>query len=220
MATTIISNISSFDYEPDILTDNGRDGITSFQFSIVGGFSALNSNFSLGQDISGVPDQPPGNFKVVRRNMSHIAGDVSNGLYRVQITGEGGTGDNSLFVLETSYQYQKEIVSGFIQLPALDAAVNYICEWLSPTVTITTNSQTEDVTAVQDSARSLVASQEVQIIRNKPDRSAIIGTVQYPVFGPGIDVNSINIVGSSVENAGGWFRVRASATKGQMQLVL
>ena len=220
MATTIISNISSFDYEPDILTDNGRDGITSFQFSIVGGFSALNSNFSLGQDISGVPDQPPGNFKVVRRNMSHIAGDVSNGLYRVQITGEGGTGDNSLFVLETSYQYQKEIVSGFIQLPALDAAVNYICEWLSPTVTITTNSQTEDVTAVQDSARSLVASQEVQIIRNKPDRSAIIGTVQYPVFGPGIDVNSINIVGSSVENAGGLFRVRASATKGQMQLVL
>ena len=138
----------------------------------------------------------------------------------MQITGEGGTGDNSLFVLETSYQYQKEIVSGFIQLPALDAAVNYICEWLSPTVTITTNSQTEDVTAVQDSARSLVASQEVQIIRNKPDRSAIIGTVQYPVFGPGIDVNSINIVGSSVENAGGLFRVRASATKGQMQLVL
>jgi hypothetical protein len=220
MATTIISNISSFDYEPDILTDNGRDGITSFQFSIVGGFSALNSNFSLGQDISGVPDQPPGNFKVVRRNMSHIAGDVSNGLYRVQITGEGGTGDNSLFVLETSYQYQKEIVSGFIQLPTLDAAVNYICEWLSPTVTITTNSQTEDVTAVQDRARSLVASQEVQIIRNKPDRSAIIGTVQYPVFGPGIDVNSINIVGSSVETAGGLFRVRASATKGQMQLVL
>ena len=220
MATTIISNISSFDYEPDILTDNGRDGITSFQFSIVGGFSALNSNFSLGQDISGVPDQPPGNFKVVRRNMSHIAGDVGDGLYRVQITGEGGTGDNSLFVLETSYQYQKEIVSGFIQLPTLDASVNYICEWLSPTVTITTNNQTEDVTAVQERARSLVAGQPVQIIRNKPDRSAIIGTVQYPVFGAGIDVDAINIIGSSVETAGGLFRVRASATKGQMQLVI
>lgn len=220
MSATILSNISSFDFEPDILTDNGRDGITSFQFSIVGGFSALNSTFSLGEGISGVPDQPPGNFKVVRRNMSHIAGDVSNGLYRVQITGEGGTGDSALFVLETSYQYQKEIVSGFIQLPQLDASVNYICEWLSPTATITTNSQTEDVTAVQDRARSLVASQEVQIIKNKPDKSAIIGTVQYPVFGPGIDVNSINIIGSSVENAGGLFRVRASATKGQMQLVL
>ena len=220
MATTIISNISSFDYEPDILTDNARDGITSFQFSIVGGFSALNSNFSLGQDISGVPDQPPGNFKVVRRNMSHIAGDVGNGLYRVQITGEGGTGDNSLFVLETSYQYQKEIVSGFVQLPTVDAGITYVCEWLSPTVTITTNNQTEDVTDVQNRAKALVASQPVQIIRNKADRIAPVGTVLYPVFGPGIDVDAINIVGSSVENAGGLFRVRASATKGQMQLAL
>ena len=220
MSATILSNISSFEFEPDILTDNGRDGITSFQFSIVGGFSALNSNFSLGQDISAVPDQPPGNFKVVRRNMSHIAGDVSDGLYRVQITGEGGTGDNSLFVLETSYQYQKEIVSGFVQLPTADAPVTYICEWLSPTVTITTNNQTEDVTDVQNRAKALVASQPVQIIRNKPDRIAPVGTVLYPVFGAGIDVDAINIVGSSVENAGGLFRVRASATKGQMQLVV
>ena len=218
MATTIISNISSFDYEPDITTDNGRDGITAFQFSVVGSFSALNSNFSLDQVLVGVPDQPPGNFRVVRRNMSHIAGDTSNGLYRLQVSAEGGTGDNSLFILETSYQYQKEIVSGFVQLPALDAPINYICEWLSPTVTITTNSQTEDVTAVQDRVKALVASQEVQIIRNKPDKTVIIGTVEYPVFGPGIDVNAINIIGSSVETAGGLFRVRASATKGQMQL--
>lgn len=220
MSATIISNISSFDYEPDIQTDNGRDGITVFQFSIVGGFSALNSNFSLGQDISGVPDQPPGNFKVVRRNMSHIAGNTIDGLYRVEITGEGGTGDNSLFVLETSYQYQKEIVSGFIQLPAVDSQISYICEWLSPTVTITTNSQTEDVTDVQSRAKALVANQQVQIIRNKPDRIAPVGTVLYPVFGLGIDENAINIIGSSVETAGGLFRVRASATKGQMQLVI
>jgi hypothetical protein len=218
MATTIISNISSFDYEPDITTDNGRDGITAFQFSVVGSFSSLNSNFSLDQVLAGVPDQPPGNFRVVRRNMSHIAGDTTDGLYRLQVSAEGGTGDNSLFILETSYQYQKEIVSGFVQLPALDAPINYICEWLSPTVTITTNSQTEDVTAVQDRVKALVASQEVQIIRNKPDKTALIGTVQYPVFGPGIDVNAINIIGSSVETAGGLFRVRASATKGQMQL--
>jgi hypothetical protein len=220
MPTTILSSISSFDYEPDITTDNGRDGITAFQFSVVGSFSSLNSNFSLDQVLVGVPDQPPGNFRVVRRNMSHIAGDTFSGLYRLQVSAEGGTGDNSLFILETSYQYQKEIVSGFVQLPALDAAVNYICEWLSPTVTITTNSQTEDVTAVQDRVKALVTSQEVQIIRNKPDKTALIGTVQYPVSGPGIDVNAINIVGSSVENAGGLFRVRASATKGQMQLVL
>jgi hypothetical protein len=220
MPTTILSNISGFDFEPDIITDNGRDGITAFQFSVVGSFSALNSNFSLDEVLSGVPDQPPGNFRVVRRNMSHIAGNTSDGLYRLQVSAEGGTGDNSLFILETSYQYQREIVSGFVQTIQLDISVNYICEWLSPTVTITTNSPTEDVTAVQERVRGLVASQEVQIIRNKPDRSAVIGTVQYPVFGPGIDVNAINIIGSSVETAGGLFRVRASATKGQMQLVL
>ena len=149
--------------------------------------------------------------------MSHIAGDTSDGLYRLQVSAEGGTGENSLFILETSYQYQKEIVSGFVQLPALDAAFSYTCEWLSPTATITTNSQTEDVTAVQDRVRAIVANLPVQIIRNKPDTVAFTGTVQYPLFGAGIDVDAINIIGSSVETAGGLFRVRASATKGQIQ---
>ena len=217
MPTTILSNISSFEFEPDITTDNGRDGITAFQFSVVGSFSALNSSFALDEVLVGVPDQPPGNFRVVRRNMSHIAGDTSDGLYRLQVSAEGGTGSNSLYILETSYQYQKEIVSGFVQLPALDAAVNYTCEWLSPTATITTNSQTEDVTSVQDRVKTIVASLPVQIIRNKSDTVALIGTVQYPLFGAGIDVNAINIIGSSVETAGGLFRVRASATKGQIQ---
>jgi len=220
MSVTILSNITSFEYEPDITTDNGRDGITAFQFSVVGSFSALNSNFSLDQSLNGVPDQPPGNFRVVRRNMSHIAGDTSTGLYRLEVSAEGGTGDNSLYVLETSYQYQKEIVSGIVQLPAVDAAINYICEWLSPTATITTNSQSEDITDVQNRARAFVANLEVQVIRNKPSTIAPIGTVQYPVFGLGIDVNSINITGSSVEKAGGLYRVRASATKGQMQITL
>ena len=219
MATTILSNISSFDYEPDIITDNGRDGIVSYQFSVVGGFDALNSNFSLGQDVSGVPDQPAGNFKVVRRNMSHIAGDTSDGLYRLQVTAEGGIGDSALFVLETSYQYQKEIVSGAVNLPTGPISVSYICEWLSPTATITTNNQSEDVTDVQNRARAIVGNLPVQIIRNKPP-TFTPGTVSFPIVGPGIDENSINIIGSSVENAGGLFRVRASATKGQMQLVL
>ena len=226
MATTIISNISSFDYEPDILTDNGRDGITSFQFSIVGGFSALNSNFSLGQDISGVPDQPPGNFKVVRRNMSHIAGDVSNGLYRVQITGEGGTGDNSLYILETSFQYQREIASGLLTIGAetssfIQSTVQYILEWLSPTVTITTNSQQEDVSAVQDRVRELALLVPPQIIRNKPESTpAGPGTISRIISGPGIDVDRVYIVGSSVENAGGLFRVRASAARGSAEIVI
>ena len=98
MAVTILSNITSFEYEPDITTDNGRDGITAFQFSVVGSFSALSSNFALDQDLSGVPDQPPGSFRVVRRNMSHIAGDTSTGLYRLEVSAEGGAGDNSLYV--------------------------------------------------------------------------------------------------------------------------
>ena len=153
MAATIISNISSFDFEPDILTDNGRDGIVSFQFSVVGGFSALNSSFSLGEDVSGVPDQPQGNFKVVRRNMTHLAGNTSDGLYRLQVTAEGGSGDSALFVLETSFQYQREIASGILTIGAETASfqqvgIQYILEWLSPTVTITTNSQQEDVGAV------------------------------------------------------------------------
>lgn len=219
MSATILSNIVSFDFEPDIITDNGRDGIVSYQFSVVGGFDALNSNFSLGQDVSGVPDQPAGNFKVVRRNMSHIAGDTSDGLYRLQVTAEGGTGDSALFVLETSYQYQKEIVSGAVNLPTGPISVSYICEWLSPTATITTNNQSEDVTDVQNRARAIVGNLPVQIIRNKPPFFTP-GTVPFPIVGPGIDENSINIIGSSVENAGGLFRVRASATKGQMQLVL
>lgn len=220
MSVTILSNITSFEYEPDITTDNGRDGISSFQFSVVGSFSALSSNFSLDQDLIGVPDQPPGSFRVVRRNMSHIAGDTSTGLYRLEVSAEGGAGDNSLYVLETSYQYQKEIVSGFVQLPTVDAAINYICEWLSPTATITTNSQSEDITAVQNQVKAFVSNLEVQVIRNKPRTIAPIGTVQYPVFGLGIDVNAINITGSSVEKAGGLYRVRASATKGQMQFIL
>jgi len=217
MSATIISNISSFDYEPDIQTDNSRDGITVFQFSIVGSFSALNSSFLLDEDVSGVPDQPPGSFRVVRRNMTHIAGDTANGLYRLEVSAEGGTGNNSLFVLETSYQYQKEAVSGIVQVPALDIAITYICEWLSPTATITTNSQSEDVTDVQNRVRAIVANLNVQIIRNKPDRIAPIGTVLYPVYGFGINTEAIIITGSSIEKAGGLYRVRASATKGQMQ---
>jgi hypothetical protein len=226
MATTIISNISSFDYEPDITTDNGRDGITAFQFSVVGSFSALNSNFSLDQVLTGVPDQPPGNFRVVRRNMSHIAGDTADGLYRLQVSAEGGTGDNSLFILETSFQYQREIVSGLLTIGAETASfqqvgIQYILEWLSPTVTITTNSQQEDVIAVQERVRELARITPPQIIRNKPpNEPARPGRTSRIYDGPGIDLDATNIVGSSVETAGGLFRVRASAARGQVELNL
>ena len=144
-------------------------------------------------------------------------GDEGTGLYRLQVSAEGGTGDSSLYILETSYQYQKEVVSGFVQTPAQDIAFDYACEWLSPTATITTNSQNEDVSDVQNRAKAFVSNLDVQIIRNKPDNAAPIGTVLFPVFGLGIDKDSIIISGSSVEKAGGLYRVRASATKGQLQ---
>ena len=223
MSVTILSNITSFEYEPDITTDNGRDGISAFQFSVVGSFSALNSNFSLDQDLSGVPDQPPGSFRVVRRNMSHIAGDTITGLYRLEVSAEGGTGDNSLFVLETSFQYQKEIATGFVTQGAESASfiqfpVQYVLEWLSPTVTITTNSQTEGVIEVQERARELARLTPPQIIRNKPpDTPAGPSQPSRRITGPGIDLDATYIVGSSVENAGGLFRVRASAARGQVQ---
>ena len=70
---------------------------------------------------------------------------------------------------------------------------------------------------MQDRVIALVSALPVQILRNKPETIAPVGTVQYPVFGLGIDENSVIIVGSSIEKAGGLFRVRASATKGQMQ---
>ena len=226
MAATIISNISSFDYEPDIITDNGRDGITSFQFSVVGSFSELNSNFSLDQVLNGVPDQPPGNFRVVRRNMSHIAGDTSTGLYRLQVSAEGGTGDNSLYILETSYQYQREIASGIVNIGSetgnsTQLGIQYILEWLSPTVTITTNSREESVADVQERVRQIALLTEPQIIRNKPQNTpASPGNPSRNYQGPGIDTNAVYIVGSSVENAGGLFRVRASASRGSSEIVL
>lgn len=226
MAVTIISNITLFDFEPEITTDNGRDGIVVFQFSVVGSFSALNSNFSLGEDVSGVPDQPPGNFKVIRRNLSHIAGDTSSGLYRLQVSAEGGTGDSSLFVLETSFQYQREIASGILTIGAETAffqqvSVQYILEWLSPTVTITTNSQQEDVGAVQERVKQLALLVPPQIIRNKPPSTpAREGLTSRNISGPGIDVDNVYIVGSSVENAGGLFRVRASAARGSAEIAL
>jgi len=226
MATTIISNISSFDYEPDIITDNGRDGITAFQFSVVGSFDALNQSFSLDEVLSGVPDQPSGNFRVVRRNMSHIAGDTTDGLYRLQVSAEGGTGDNSLFILETSFQYQREIAVGLVTQGAetpfpIQFSIQYILEWLSPTVTITTNSQTESVIDVQERVRELARITPPQIIRNKPpNEPARPGRTSRQISGPGIDLDATNIVGSSVETAGGLFRVRASAARGQVELNL
>ena len=60
-----------------------------------------------------------------------------------------------------------------------------------------------------------------QIIRNKPESTpAGPGTISRIISGPGIDVDRVYIVGSSVENAGGLFRVRASAARGSAEIVI
>ena len=69
-------------------------------------------------------------------------------------------------------------------------------------------------------AKDFVYNLSVQIIRNKPNTIAPIGTEQYPVSGLSIDEESIIISGSSIERAGGLYRVRASATKGQIQQII
>lgn len=217
MSAKIISNIASlgFDYEPDIMSDNGRDGISLFQFSIVGSLANLRTNFALDQVVSGVPDQPPGSFRVVRRNLSHIVGNPSDGLYRLQISAEGGTGDPNMFILESSYQYQRETTSGtyFDSVLGGSASIQYSLEWLSPTVTITTNSQKQDATEAQNRARNAVFSMPVQVVKDKP----LTGPNGNPLVGVAIDQAKIIITGSSIEKAGGLYRVRASATKGQVQ---
>lgn len=208
MPATILTGFSGqYEFEPEIITENGRDGITAFQFKIIGKFADLNNVFQVAERISGVPDQPPGDFKVVNRSLEHIAGDAQTGLYRLSVSGEGGVGDTALEITQSSYAYQKEEVSGTAsqfaggdQLPA-----RWILEWLSPSVSITTNSREPSISDVQSRARALVSSMLVQVIRDKPSGN---------FFGPRIDQGRIIITGSNIETAGGLYRVSATATKG------
>lgn len=212
MSATIITNFSEFEYEPEISTDNARDGITIFQFKIIGKLSALNSAFQVNEDIVGVPDQPPGSFRVVRRNLEHIAGDPETGLYRLSVSGEGGTGDSNLEITQSSYSYQKEEINGTVSVNGGDQQpAKWFLEWLSPSVSITTNSRDGRVTLVQERARELVSGLEVQILRDRP---SVPGAVYS---GARIDPNKIIITGSNIETAGAIFRVSATATKGTVE---
>lgn len=213
MPATILKGFAgNFEYEPEIQTQNGRDGISQFAFSIIGGLSELNSAFQVGERVNGVPDQPPGEFTVVNRSLSHIAGDESLGLYRLQVSAEGGIGDASLEITQTSYTYQKEQISGLVSIGTGDfQPTRYFLEWLSPSASITTNSRTPDTDEVQQKATNLVQALSVQIIRNRPVRQG------ETYSGPVIDVNKIIITGSSIEQAGGIYRVSATATKGAVE---
>ena len=212
MSATIITNFAgAFEYEPEIISDNARDGISAFQFRIVGGLTALNSAFQVDEDIVGVPDQPPGTFRVVRRNLEHIAGDPQTGLYRLSVSGEGGTGDNNLFVSETSYAMQNQQVQGVVNLPLAQLPIQYNLIWLYPSATITTNSRDASPANAEAKAREIVGNLSISIVKDRPTTT---GTVAGPQLAGNPELDTIYITGSSVEKAGGLFRVRATASKG------
>ena len=210
-ATVLIGFSGGYEFEPEIITENGRDGITLFKFNIIGNLPVLNSVFELGESISGntIPDLPPGEFKIVNRSLEHIAGDAYNGIYRLSLSAEGGKSNESLEIISTSLSYQKEEVSGLVSIDDGDfQPTKYILEWLSPSGSVTSNSSSESSARVESRARDLIGKLQVQIIRNRPDRPGAIYS------GPRIDVNKVIITGSNIESAGGLYRVSATATKG------
>lgn len=214
MSATILTSFSgAYEFEPEIISDTARDGITAFQFRIIGKLTALNTAFQPDEVISGVPDQPPGNFRVVRRNLEHIAGDPQDGLYRLSVSGEGGTGNSALFISETSYAMQNQQVQGVVNLPSgiAQLQVQYNLIWLYPSATITTNSQNESPSNAEEMARNLVTSLSVSIIKDAP---TFTGNLAGPKLAGNSDLNTTYITGSSVEKAGGLYRVRATASKG------
>jgi len=213
MAATIITNFSgAFEYEPEIISDTARDGITAFQFRIVGTLSSLNTAFLPDEVIGGVPDQPSGNFRVVRRNLEHIAGDPATGLYRLSVSGEGGTGDSALFVSETSFAMQNQQVQGVINTATAQVPIQYNLIWLYPSATITTNSQDASPANAEAKAREIVEGLSVSVIKDRPTTGT--GTVAGPNLAGNPQLNTVYITGSSVEKAGGLYRVRATASKG------
>lgn len=212
MSATIITSFSgSYEFEPEIVSDTSRDGITAFQFRIIGGFSSLQQAFPIDQKVTGVPDLPSGNFNVVRRNLEHIAGDESSGLYRLSVSLEGGVPNKSLYIEESSYATQQFDAQGTVALPLAQIQINYTLMWLYPSVTITSNSATASPTDAENLAKSLASTRTVQIVKDRPTSQR--GTVSGPFLKGNPKLNDVYVTGSSVEKAGGIFRVRATASK-------
>lgn len=213
MAATIITNFAgAYEFEPEIISDTARDGITAFQFKIIGTLANLNTAFLPDEVINGVPDQPPGNFRVVRRNLEHIAGHPQDGLYRLSVSGEGGTGNSALFISETSYAMQNQQVQGLLNLPRAQLTIQYSLIWLYPSATITTNSRDENPTQAETIAKNLVGSLSISIIKDRP--TSTVGSVSGQNLSGNTQLDTTYITGSSVEKAGGLYRIRATASKG------
>jgi len=198
MPLTIIGQQNSV-FEPDIVSENGRDGISAFQFSVVG--TGVSDQYPIDSNVTAVPNQPLGSFKVVHRSLETIAGS----LQRLRVSAEGGSA-SGLYVSESGYQYNESQEPGVITLPLTQVTTQYKLIWLAPSVTVTTNSASASDGPARSIAQQLIASMDVQIIQNKPAN----------VTGKSINTGDIKITGSSIEKAGGLWRVRATATKGQI----
>lgn len=209
MAATIISFAEGLTIEPEIVVDTDRDGITSIQFSAFGKFEVVNGAYALGQDLSNIPGIPSGKFIVVRRSVEHIVGGEF-GLYRIKVSGQGGVENQQLFTSETSYSQQYQKVDGIINLPLTQVPTKYDLVWLYPSATITTNSSSDSPQKAEALARSLVSNMQVQIIKDRPTDRNIGG----PSLSNNFNIDVIYITGSSVEVAGGLYRIRATASKG------
>lgn len=197
MAATIIGG-NSPQFEPDIISDNGRDGITAFQFSVVG--RSVSSLYPLDSVVSNVPGQPIGSFRVVRRNLENIV----DGLQRLRISAEGGS-SSSIYYSEASYSYNESVEPGVITLRLVQLQVQYKLQWLSPSVTVTTNSSSASDGPARSIATQIVNSMSVEILQDRPSNVA---------GGRKINTSDVRITGSSIEKAGALWRVRATATKG------
>lgn len=214
MPTTIIKSFTgAYEFEPDTSSDTARDGITSFDFSIVGNLASINTAFLPDESINNIPDQPSGSFRVVRRRMEHIAGDPANGLYRLSVSGEGGTGNSALFVSETSYAMQTYDALGVVQSTGQQniSTITYKLIWLYPSVTITTNSQSADPSNAVNLAKSIVGNMSITAIKERPTD---VNLISGATIANNSQLNIIYVTGSSVEKAGALYRVRATASKG------
>lgn len=199
MAATIIGG-NSIAFEPDIISENGRDGITRFQFRVNG--RDVSEEYPIDSAVINVPGQPSGSFRVVSRSLENIV----LGLQRLSVSAEGGVA-NGLYISEASYQYNESQEQGLVNLPLTQIQVQYKLIWLSPSVTVTTNSAGASDGPARAIAQQIVAGMNVDIIKDRP------GNVNA---GKRINVNDIKITGSSIEKAGGLWRIRATATKGQI----
>lgn len=149
-----------------------------------------------------MPGQPTGSFRVVQRNLENIV----DGLQRLSISAEGGQA-NGLYISEAGYQYNESQEPGLITLPLAQITGQYKLIWLSPSVTVTTNSSGATDGPARALAQQIIGTMSVEVLQNRPSNFNA---------GKQIDVNSVKITGSSIEKAGGLWRVRATATKGQI----